>query len=218
MNTVLELDPLLPHDTRDKFRRAVVVRVTDFDEDATGKFSDDLNAAHETGQTIIPVVIDSYGGDPYALLGMIAAIDAARLPVATIVEGKAISCGAMLFSLGASGHRYIAPTATLMFHDITTFTMDDRKTAEVKADAQEMDRLQDLLFERMAGNVGKPKTFFHQLLDDNKHADVYMTAKDAKKHGIATHVGLPSHTTRVQITHVFGVDDSAKTAVHSKRR
>jgi ATP-dependent protease ClpP protease subunit len=36
-------------------------------------------------------------------MSMISAIKDAELPVATIVEGKAMSCGAILFSFGEEG-------------------------------------------------------------------------------------------------------------------
>ena len=78
----------------------VIIRVNKFDEDAAKKFSDEIALAHNTGQKIIPVVIDSYGGQVYSLMSMISAIKNSEIPVATIVEGKAMSCGAILFSFG----------------------------------------------------------------------------------------------------------------------
>ena len=83
----------------------VVVRVNKFTEDAAKKFTQDMAAAHNSGQNIIPIVIDSYGGQVYALMSMISDIKCADLPVATIVEGKAMSCGAILFTFGEDGHR-----------------------------------------------------------------------------------------------------------------
>ena len=65
----------------------VVVRVNKFDEESAKKFSDSLAQAHNTGQPVIPVVIDSYGGEVYGLMSMISAIKHAELPVATIIEG-----------------------------------------------------------------------------------------------------------------------------------
>ena len=76
--------------------------------------------AHSTGQKVIPVVIDSYGGQVYSLMSMIAAIESAELPVATIVEGKAMSCGAVLLSFGEQGMRFADPHATVMIHDVSS--------------------------------------------------------------------------------------------------
>ena len=94
----------------------------DFNEESAKKFRHELEIAEahakKSKQDIIPVVIDSYGGSVYALLSMIDAIDHCKIPIATIVEGKAMSCGAVLFTCGAEGHRYVGPHATVLIHDV----------------------------------------------------------------------------------------------------
>ena len=45
-----------------------------FDEDAYEFFRKDMEAAHNTGQDIIPIVINSYGGQVYSVLGMMEII------------------------------------------------------------------------------------------------------------------------------------------------
>ena len=81
-------------------RQPVIIRVNKFDEDSAEKFQQEIGLAHNTGQKVIPVVIDSYGGQVYSLMTMISAIRHSELPIATIVEGKAMSCGAVLLSFG----------------------------------------------------------------------------------------------------------------------
>ena len=44
----------------------VVVRVNKFDEDSAKEFAQNMSLAQNTGQPIVPVVIDSYGGQVYA--------------------------------------------------------------------------------------------------------------------------------------------------------
>ena len=95
----------------------VIIRVNKFDEESAKEFTDLMSRAQNTGQSVIPLVIDSYGGQVYSLMAMISAIKASRVPVATIIEGKAMSCGAILFSFGAEGKRYMDPDATLMIQD-----------------------------------------------------------------------------------------------------
>ena len=65
----------------------IIVRVNKFDEESAKEFQVAMAKAHSTGQKVIPVVIDSYGGQVYSLMAMISAIQSAELPVATIVEG-----------------------------------------------------------------------------------------------------------------------------------
>ena len=40
----------------------VIVTVNKFDEESAKKFQQEMGLAHNTGQKVIPVVIDSYGG------------------------------------------------------------------------------------------------------------------------------------------------------------
>ena len=125
-----------------------MIRVNKFDEESAKKFAEQIGLAHNTGQKVIPVVIDSYGGQVYSLMSMIAAIKHSELPVATIVEGKAMSCGAILFSFGEDGLRFMDPNATVMIHDVSS--MDMGKVEELKASAKEADRLNTIIYTMMA--------------------------------------------------------------------
>ena len=132
MNVITNFSPLL----KDKELiddLPVVIRVKKFDESAAKAFSEKMSKAHNTGQPVVPVIIDSYGGQVYSLMSMISDIMHARIAVATIVQGKAMSCGALLFSFGKEGMRYMDPDATLMIHDVSSMTIG--KVEEVKADA-----------------------------------------------------------------------------------
>ena len=120
----------------------VIVRVNKFTEDSAKKFSNEVAQAHNTGQEIIPIVIDSYGGQVYSLMSMIAAINNAELPIATIIEGKAMSCGAILSSFGAEGHRYMDPHATMMIHDVSS--MEVGKVEEIKASGAVAGRVESI--------------------------------------------------------------------------
>ena len=167
----------------------VIIRVNKFDEDAAKKFSDEIALAHNTGQKIIPVVIDSYGGQVYSLMSMISAIKNSEIPVATIVEGKAMSCGAILFSFGEQGYRFMDENATVMIHDVSS--MDMGKVEELKAGAKEADRLNTIVYKMMAQNCGKADDYFMKIVDKKKHADWFLDSKEAKKHGMANHIRVP---------------------------
>ena len=171
-------------------KNPIIVRVNKFDEDAAKKFDQEIAQAHNTGQKIIPVVIDSYGGQVYSLMSMISAIKHAELPVATIVEGKAMSCGAILFSFGTQGYRFMDPDATLMIHDVSS--MDMGKVEELKAGAQEADRLNKIVYTMMAQNCGKADDYFMKIVDKKKHADWFLDSKQSKRHGMANHLRVPS--------------------------
>ena len=168
----------------------VIVRVNKFDEAATKKFVQEMAQAHNTGQDVIPVVIDSYGGQVYSLMAMISAITNADLPVATIVEGKAMSCGAILFSFGEEGRRYMDSNSTLMIHDVSS--MEYGKVEEIKASAEETERLNQIVYKMMAKNCGHADDYFLELVHEKGHADWFLDANEAKKHGLANHLRLPT--------------------------
>ena len=175
----------------------VIIRVNKFDEDSAKKFAEQMGLAHNTGQKVIPVVIDSYGGQVYSLMSMIAAINAAEKPVATIVEGKAMSCGAILFSFGEEGLRFMDPDATIMIHDVSS--MDFGKVEELKAGAAEADRLNEKIYTMMARNCGKKDDHFMKIVDTKKHADWFLDAKEAKKHNLANQLRLPKLDIKVKV-------------------
>jgi len=175
----------------------VVIRVVKFDEENAEKFAKLMSQAHNSGQPVIPVVIDSYGGQVYSLIDMIATIKSAELPVATIVVGKAMSCGAILFSFGSEGYRFMDPDGTLMIHDVSS--MDMGKVEELKAGAAEADRLNDKIYKMMAQNCGKKDDYFLKIVDKKKHADWFLDAVEAKKHNLVNHLRVPKMNINVNV-------------------
>lgn len=195
MKWVTKLSPLVKEIELRK--NPVIIRVNKFDEDSAKKFDQDIAQAHNTGQSIVPVVIDSYGGQVYSLMSMISSIKHSEIPVATIVEGKAMSCGAILFSFGEEGCRFMDPDATLMIHDVSS--MDMGKVEELKAGAAEADRLNQIVYKMMAQNCGKAEDYFMKIVDKKKHADWFLDAKQSKRHGLANHLRVPKFNISVSV-------------------
>ncbi len=204
MLNLVELSPHLKIKTHsDLLELPRVVRVNNFSEECAAKFVKEISAAHETGQEIIPIVIDSFGGDVYSLLTMIDAVKSAKLPIATIVEGKAMSCGAVLLTCGQEGMRFSAPNATVMIHGVSNFA-GWKKVEDLKADTKEAERLNELLFKTMAENCGKASSYFLDiLLNEKKNTDWFLSAKEAKEHNVVNFVRVPSFKTVVTVKTVF---------------
>ena len=179
----------------------VIIRVNKFDEEEAQKFSAAMSHAQSTGQTIIPVVIDSYGGAVYSLMSMIANIKASKIPVATIVEGKAMSCGALLFGYGANGYRFMDKHATIMIHDVSLGA--GGKIEEIKADAKEGERLNQIVYREMAANCGKEAEFFLKEIHSKSHADWYLDATEAKSIGLANHLRVPDLKIKISVKYSF---------------
>ncbi len=178
-------------------KQPIIIRVNKFDDKSAADFATKIAAAHSTGQKVIPVIIDSYGGQVYSLMSMIGAVKAAELPVATIVEGKAMSCGAVLLTFGEEGMRFADPNATVMIHDVSSGGWG--KIEELKADVAEADRLDEKIYTMMARNCGKKDDYFKKKIFQKKHADWFMDASEAKKHSIVNHLRIPKITVKVDV-------------------
>lgn len=174
----------------------------EFCEEMAEDFANAMNAAENTGQEVVPVVIDSYGGDVYALLSMIDTIHACSVPVATIVTGKAMSAGAVLLSCGAEGLRFAAPNATIMVHSAWESGLSGNAD-QVKVGADELNRLNQKILEVMSRNCGHDKNYFHKIMVQKKNTDWYLNAKEAVKHGLVNHVRLPEFNVNVKMTVEF---------------
>tara|TARA_R100000664_G_scaffold8479_1_gene13925 strand:- start:10674 stop:11279 length:606 start_codon:yes stop_codon:yes gene_type:complete len=168
----------------------VIIRVRKFDESSANDFSNKMNKAQNTGQPIVPVIIDSYGGQVYSLMSMISDIKHSSIPVVTIVQGKAMSCGAVLFSFGSKGYRYMDPDATVMIHDVSS--MGWGKVEEIKADAAETERLNKKVYHMMAENCGHHKDYFLDIIHEKGHADWFLDIDEARKHNLANHDHVPT--------------------------
>ena len=156
-----------------------------------------MAVAHNTGQPIIPIIIDSYGGEVYSLMNMISEIMNSDLPIMTIAQGKAMSCGAVLLSFGDDGMRYADPNATIMIHDVASGAFG--KVAEVKSDVKEAERLNKKIFSMVDVNCNQPNGFFMKKLKDKDRADWYLTAKKAKKFNLVNHLRVPTFTVDVEV-------------------
>jgi ATP-dependent Clp protease protease subunit len=167
----------------------VIIRVNKFDEKSAKEFAEKIASAHNTGQSVVPVVIDSYGGQVYSLMSMIASIKNSELPVATIVEGKAMSCGVILFSCGTEGYRYITEDATLMIHDVSSASWG--KNSEIQASAEEVKRLNDRIYKILSENSNKSEKWFNKQLNEKGRADWFIESKEAIDLGLADKIGMP---------------------------
>jgi len=175
----------------------VIIYVNEFNNKSAKEFSQKMALAHNTGQPIIPIVIDSYGGEVYSLMNMISEIMNSDLPIMTIAQGKAMSCGAVLLSFGDDGMRYADPNATIMIHDVASGAFG--KVAELKSDVKEAERLNKKIFSMVDANCNQPDDFFMKKLKEKDRADWYLTAKKAKKFNLVNHLRVPTFTVEVGI-------------------
>ena len=186
---------------RNGIKQPIVITVGAITDDAATNFVTQLEAAQETGQTVIPIFISSYGGSVYALIEMIDAIKKSRVPIATIAIGKAMSAGAALLAMGTDGMRYAAPNATIMIHEVSSDA--NGKLGEMIADVNEAKRLNTLMFKLMAENIGKPADYFLRLIILKTRVDWFMTPQEALGVGLVDKVGIPKFKVKVKVQTVL---------------
>jgi len=171
------------------------VTVNKFTEESYHKFGRDCESVLNTGQDFLPVVIDSYGGFVYSLLGMADFLKSCPVKVVTICESKCMSCGAILFSCGSD--RYMAPNCTVMVHEVSSYLWG--KDVELKNDVKETSRLNKKIYDMLDKNTNQKPGYWKALTKNNKYADLYMSARSAKKHNLSTVIGVPYIETTVSV-------------------
>lgn len=174
------------------------VRMTDFEGDSLHNFVLECNNVLNT-QQFLPIVVDSYGGQVYTAFGIIDFLQSLQVPIYTICATKAMSAGALLFSCGEK--RILSPNAHIMIHGVSGGTWG--KADDVIADTNHQLELHDKIFKILDTNTGKKTGYWEKQLALNGNADLFLNAKQAKKMGLATHVGIPVVKTEVSAKRNF---------------
>jgi ATP-dependent protease ClpP protease subunit len=81
------------------------------------------------------------------------------------------------------------PDATVMIHDVSS--MERGKVEEIKASAEEAERLNQKIYTMMAENCGQHNDYFLDIVHEKGHADWYLDADECKKHNLANHLYVP---------------------------
>lgn len=199
MNLIIKEHALL--ETPKLKRQPVIIKVNDFTEVAVTTFSKELTEAINSGQPIIPIVIDSYGGEVYSLLAMIDLIEQCKVPIATIIEGKAMSCGAFLASCGTPGLRFMGPNATALIHEVAKMAWG--KLPELRASVDQAQKLNDKVFSLLNKNCNRSPGTVEELIHANGHADLYLDAEQALTLGLIDFIRIPVLNVDIKVQFEF---------------
>ena len=93
------------------------------------------------------------------------------------------------------------PDATLMIHDVSSLKWG--KVEEIKASAEETERLNKKVYQMMAKNCSQPKNYFLDIIHSKGHADWYIEAREAKKHNLANHLRVPEMKVEAEVSFKF---------------
>jgi ATP-dependent Clp protease, protease subunit len=192
MNPELSLMKMLGGMSDSKF-----VWVTDFDSDSVIRFYDKfLELERDDEVYMIPVFVNSYGGEVYALTAMRDLIKSSRKPVATIGVGMAMSCGASLLAAGTKGFRYASKDIQILIHQVSSVSLG--KTSDITESAKVVAGLNRQMFQNLANDTGKTLKQYEDQIKSKHNADWTLTASVAKKWGIVDHIGIPRATAQGQ--------------------
>lgn len=147
-----------------------------------------LERADPEGKMVIPIYIDSYGGNADSLAKMIDTMDEVPNRFITVCMGKAMSCGAILLSHGDL--RFCSKLSRIMVHNVSTVSWGDAYS--LKAGSDEAMRLNKIFIGLLAKNCGMT---YEQLQNHIKTAtdskEIWMSPEDAVKFGIVDRIGVP---------------------------
>lgn len=170
----------------------VIIEVTgDIDQSMAAKFCSDIQRAETTGQSEVMIIINSNGGDVYALMAMLEGMRACNIPVATLVQGFAASCAAILFACGTRGYRFIAPGARIMLHDVSQMMFGQVDLLEMEISQKELKLLNRTLYTGLAQACSQPDDYFLSLIKSKSNRDLYISADEAASHQMCDFIGIP---------------------------
>jgi|TARA_B110000467_G_C18292735_1_gene465898 ATP-dependent Clp protease protease subunit len=129
----------------------------------------------------LKLIINSPGGDLSSCFALIDTMKGSKIPVHTVGLGLIASCGLLLFITGEKGHRVLTPNTSILSHQYSWGGWG--KEHELFALKKEW----DLTTERMVDHYKKCTDMKEQDIRDIllPPEDVWMSAKEAKKYGIA---------------------------------
>ncbi len=130
----------------------------------------------------ITMYVNSPGGQVYAGLAIIDAMNLVKPDIITVCTGTAASMGSMILSSGTKGKRFGLPNSMVLIHQ--PLGMVEGQASDIEITANEILRLKDLLGGMLADNVGKDKKEVIEDMDRDK----YMTIEQALEYGIVDKV------------------------------
>lgn len=170
-----------------------------FESHIIRSFSNRVTEAIELQQQILPIYIESPGGDMYVLNGILSVMDSARkkgLKFATITSGQAMSAGAFVFCYGDEDLRFMGQEAILMLHGLSAGF--EGRVTEMKGQSDIYEKYQYSTFEKISKHLKKKSDWLKKEMDKRKDKDWYLTSQEAKAINLANHIDIPTFTVNVE--------------------
>lgn len=164
------------------------LNITNFYDYDVKQVIDTIAKAKAEKQTVLPIVVNSFGGEVYGCLRMVDALKASGMKLVTILNGYAMSAGSIIFAIGEE--RYMSENSTIMIHEVSSWNIG--KNTDIKSRQKHSEDLQVRLFNILDTQAGKEKGFFLDLVSKNNNADLFLNATQSLEYGLATQIKTPS--------------------------
>jgi ATP-dependent protease ClpP protease subunit len=185
-------------------QKPVVINVRNFEESTIQIFQNKINIGKNTGQKIIPIIVNTYGGDVDNLIEMISIIENAQadgLIVATINRSVAFSAGAILVGFGTQKYRYADPASSFMMHEISSLT--EGKVSDINNEAHFLRLFNDSIYKKLAKYCWhEDENYFLKLMKDK---DIYLNPIEALSHRLIDYIGNPRMEVEIKVEYKWKV-------------
>ena len=130
------------------------------------------------------MIINSPGGSVTSAFALIDTMKGSKIPVYTYGMGEISSCGLLTFIAGAKGHRYITRNTAILSHQFSWGSWG--KEHELMSRVKEFENTSKRLIEHYKKCTGQTEDVIKKYLLPPE--DVWLTAREAVKYGIADEV------------------------------
>jgi ATP-dependent Clp protease protease subunit len=159
----------------------------DFNAKSTGeliKFVIERNLMIKDRPKMMKVIINSPGGEVSSAFALIDTIKGSKIPVYTYGLGEIASCGLLTFIAGEKGKRFITRNTAILSHQFSWGSWG--KEHELMARVKEFNNTQERIIEHYKRCTGLTEKQIKTYLLPPE--DVWLTAKEAVKYGIADEI------------------------------
>ena len=132
----------------------------------------------------IVLFVNSPGGAMHPCMQLIDTMNSIPQPIMTYGTGQCASAGTMVLMNGTKGKRVATRNTVIMSHQLATG--NDGKYHEMVASEKELRILHEMMVEHYRRCTGKSRAYIEKNLLPAH--DVFMTAEEAKHHGLIDHV------------------------------
>ena len=147
------------------------------------KFILERNLAR-TPPKFMKMIVNSPGGHLSSAFSLIDVMKGSKVPIYTYGLGQIASCGLLTFIAGKKGFRFITENTSILSHQYSWFAFG--KEHELMASQKEMDNTSRRIIDHYIKCTGLSEKDVKKYLLPPE--DVWLTAKEAVKYGIADEI------------------------------